>query len=58
MIDVQATQAGTVSFPHVTLVLEDNAEASVIVVYRSADGFDRGLSPGRSRRSAMGRASN
>ena len=38
VIDVQATQAGTVSFPHVTLVLEDNAEASVIVVYRSADG--------------------
>jgi Fe-S cluster assembly protein SufD len=34
-IDVQAMAEGTVSFPHVTLVVEANAEASVVVAFRS-----------------------
>jgi len=37
-IDVQATAEGTVSFPHVTIVVEANAEASVVVSFRSPDG--------------------
>jgi Fe-S cluster assembly protein SufD len=37
-VDVQATAEGTVSFPHVTIVLEANAEASVVVGFRSPDG--------------------
>ena len=37
-IDVQATAEGTVSFPHITLVVEANAEASVVVGFRSPDG--------------------
>ncbi len=35
IVDMQATQPGTVSFPHLNVVLEPNAEASVIVVLRS-----------------------
>lgn len=38
IVDIQATQAGTISFPHLSIVLEANAEASVIVVMRSPDG--------------------
>lgn len=38
IVDIQATQAGTISFPHLSMVLEANAEASVIVVMRSPDG--------------------
>ncbi len=37
-IDVQATAEGTVSFPHVTLVVEANADASVVVGFRSPAG--------------------
>ena len=36
-IDVQATAEGTVSFPHITVVAEANAEASVVVGFRSPD---------------------
>jgi Fe-S cluster assembly protein SufD len=39
-IDVQATAEGMVSFPHITLVVEANAEADVVVGFRSpADRF-------------------
>ncbi len=37
-VDVQATAEGTVSFPHVTLLIEANAEASVVVGFRSPAG--------------------
>lgn len=37
-IDVQATAEGTVSFPHVTILVEANAEASVVVGFRSPAG--------------------
>jgi Fe-S cluster assembly protein SufD len=37
-VDVQATAEGTVSFPHITVVLEANAEASVVVGFRSPHG--------------------
>ena len=38
-IDVQATAEGTVSFPHITLAIEANAEASVVVGFRSPAGI-------------------
>lgn len=38
IVDMQATQAGTVSFPHLSVVLDANAEVSVIVVMHSPDG--------------------
>ena len=38
LIDVQATQPGTVSFPSIVVRLEENAEASVLVLLRGADG--------------------
>lgn len=37
-IDVQATAEGTVSFPHITVQVEANAEASVVVGFRSPAG--------------------
>jgi Fe-S cluster assembly protein SufD len=37
-IDVQASAEGTISFPHITLVVEANAEASVVVGFRSPAG--------------------
>jgi Fe-S cluster assembly protein SufD len=37
-VDVQATTEGTVSFPHVTIVVDRDAEASVVVGFRSPDG--------------------
>lgn len=37
-VDVQSTVEGTVSFPHVTVLVEANAEADLIVGYRSPDG--------------------
>jgi Fe-S cluster assembly protein SufD len=40
LIDLQAVTPGSVSFPHVTIVLEPDAEASVIVVSRSAAGVE------------------
>jgi Fe-S cluster assembly protein SufD len=37
-VDVQATGEGTVSFPHVTVVVERDAEASVVIGFRSPEG--------------------
>lgn len=37
VIDVQATGDGTASFPHLELCVGENAEAEVLVVYRSPD---------------------
>ena len=37
-IDVQATQPGTVTFPHVIVSVGENAEASVIMSTRSVEG--------------------
>jgi len=37
-VDVQATVEGTVSFPHITIVVGSNAEANVVVGFRSPDG--------------------
>ena len=37
-VDVQATAEGSVSFPHITVLVEDNAEASVVVGFRSPVG--------------------
>ncbi|NNC76234.1 MAG: SufD family Fe-S cluster assembly protein, partial [Acidimicrobiia bacterium] len=38
VIDIQATSPGQVSFPHVTVIVEESAAASVVVNNRSADG--------------------
>ncbi len=38
VVEIQSTQEGTASFPHVVLKVGENAEAGVLVVYRSADG--------------------
>jgi Fe-S cluster assembly protein SufD len=40
VVDLQAVTDGSVSFPHVSIVMEDNSEASVVVVSRSAPGVD------------------
>lgn len=40
VVDIQATADGVVSFPHLTIVLEENSEASVVVNYRSDDDVD------------------
>lgn len=37
-VDVQATRSGAVSFPHVTIVIDRDAEASIVVGFRSPDG--------------------
>ena len=37
IVDVQATAAGSVTFPHVTILVEENAEAAVVIHYRSPD---------------------
>ena len=39
LVDVQAVSDGVSSFPHLTIVLAENAEASVVVNYRSEDGL-------------------
>jgi len=44
-IDVQATAEGTVSFPHITVVVEANAEASVVVGFRSPAGRSLVVNP-------------
>ena len=38
VVEIQATTDGTASFPHLQVVVGENAEASVLVDYRSADG--------------------
>ncbi len=39
-VEISATQADTISLPRLTVVLEDNAEASAIVYVSSADDLD------------------
>ncbi len=39
-IEVQATAPGSVSFPHLTIVVESNAQADVVVDMRSAPGAE------------------
>ncbi|NND83693.1 MAG: hypothetical protein HKN46_00935, partial [Acidimicrobiia bacterium] len=45
LVDVQATSDGVASFPHLTIVLAENAEASVIVNYRSDDDLTHVVVP-------------
>jgi Fe-S cluster assembly protein SufD len=40
VIDVQGVSPGTASFPHIAVDVGENAEAQVVVVYRSAPGAD------------------
>lgn len=46
VVDVQATQPDVMSFPHVEVEVGANAEASVVVVYRSPDGMESVAVPG------------
>ncbi len=39
-IDVQAATSGTAAFPHLSLVVEESAQASVVIRYRSDDDVD------------------
>jgi Fe-S cluster assembly protein SufD len=45
VVDVQAVTAGSVSFPHLTVVAGPDSEASVVVLYRSAPGAELLVSP-------------
>ena len=45
VVDVQSVSAGTVSFPHVTVIGRPGAEGRVVVVYRSAPGAELLLCP-------------
>jgi Fe-S cluster assembly protein SufD len=38
VVEIHATTDGTVTFPHLQVVVGENAEASILVDYRSADG--------------------
>ena len=38
IIDVQATAEGSISFPRLAILVEDNADVSVVVHYRSTEG--------------------
>jgi len=40
VIEVQGVTPGSASFPHVSIRVGENAEARVVVVYRSADGVE------------------
>ena len=40
VIEVQGVTANTASFPHVSVRIGENAEAKILVVYRSADGVE------------------
>jgi len=40
VVDIQATQPGTITFPHLEFQVGTNAEAALIVVYRSPDGLE------------------
>lgn len=46
VIDVQATRADTMSFPHIELLVGEQAEAGLLVVYRSPDGIEAVAVPG------------
>lgn len=45
VVDIQAVAAGSVSFPHLTVVAGPDSEASVVVLYRSAPGEELLVSP-------------
>jgi Fe-S cluster assembly protein SufD len=45
VIEIQASLDRSVSFPHLYLRLEDNSEADIVVVYRSADSIEAAVSP-------------
>ncbi len=45
VIDLQAITPGAASFPHISVRVGENAEASVVVVYRSASGASLLLVP-------------
>ncbi|MDH3518705.1 MAG: Fe-S cluster assembly protein SufD [Acidimicrobiia bacterium] len=45
LIDLQVTQAGSISFPRISVRLEDNSEAEVLVLLRSPDGLEAALAP-------------
>ncbi len=38
VVEIQGTTEGTASFPHLSVTVGTNAEARILVVYRSADG--------------------
>jgi Fe-S cluster assembly protein SufD len=38
VIDVQSTKGDSISFPHITVVVEENGQASVVVLFRSPSG--------------------
>jgi Fe-S cluster assembly protein SufD len=38
VIDVQATAPGSITFPHISILVEENADAAVVVHYRSPAG--------------------
>ncbi|MGQ0849869.1 MAG: Fe-S cluster assembly protein SufD [Actinomycetota bacterium] len=40
LIELQTTSPGTISFPHVTIRIGDDAEAEVVIAHRSADGLE------------------
>lgn len=37
IIDVQSVSAGTISFPHIAIALDDNSQASVVLLFRSSE---------------------
>lgn len=37
VIDVQSVSAGTISFPHIAIALDDNSQASVVLLFRSSE---------------------
>ena len=45
VVDVQATQAGTITFPHLEFSVGANAQAGLIVVYRSPEGLEAVVVP-------------
>ncbi|HEX2152897.1 MAG TPA: Fe-S cluster assembly protein SufD [Acidimicrobiia bacterium] len=46
VVDVQATREGVMSFPHIEFAAGANAEASVVVVYRSPEELSAVVVPG------------
>ncbi|MDP3984845.1 MAG: Fe-S cluster assembly protein SufD [Acidimicrobiia bacterium] len=45
VVEVQANTDRTVSFPHVTVTVEDNAEAEAVIFYRSPDAIEATINP-------------
>lgn len=38
VVDIQSVSEGTISFPRVSVAIDENAEASVVLLFRSSDG--------------------